>query len=89
MKEKKMIKEPHTERNSSNEKLLKLLDIYCRGNKKHRNTNIKKNKNNLNKSNNLIMKSKSKCEEKSAQDFLYKNSYYNIDKYNYDCKKYN
>ena len=35
------------------------------------------------------MKSKSKCEEKSAQDFLYKNSYYNIDKYNYDCKKYN
>ena len=84
MKEKKMIKEPHTERNSSNEKLLKLLDIYCRGNKK-----LKKNKNNLNKSNNLKMKSKSKWEEKSAQDFLYKNSYYNIDKYNYDCKKYN
>ena len=62
MKEKK-VKEPHTERNSSNEKLLKLLDIYCRGGKKHRNTNIKKNtfnKNKLNKSHNYKTKSKSK-----------------------------
>ena len=43
MKDKK-IKEPYTERTSSNDKLLKLLDIYCRGAKKHRNTNYKKNK---------------------------------------------
>ena len=42
MKDKK-IKEPYTERTSSNDKLLKLLDIYCRGAKKHRNTNYKKN----------------------------------------------
>ena len=76
MKEKKM-KEPHTERNSSNEKLLKLLDIYCRGGKKHRNTNIKKNnfnKNKLNKSHNYKTKSKSKYEEKSVQDFMYRKS---------------
>ena len=81
MKEKK-IKEPYTERNSSNEKLLKLLDIYCRGNKKHRNTNIKKNnfiKNKLNKSHNYKTKSKSKYEEKSVQDFIYKKSNNNID----------
>ena len=76
MKEKK-VKEPHTERNSSNEKLLKLLDIYCRGGKKHRNTNIKKNtfnKNKLNKSHNYKTKSKSKYEEKSVQDFIYRKS---------------
>ena len=76
MKEKRM-KEPHTERNSSNEKLLKLLDIYCRGGKKHRNTNIKKNtfnKNKINKSHNYKTKSKSKYEEKSVQDFIYRKS---------------
>ena len=76
MKDKK-VKEPHTERNSSNEKLLKLLDIYCRGGKKHRNTNIKKNtfnKNKLNKSHNYKTKSKSKYEEKSVQDFIYRKS---------------
>ena len=76
MKEKKA-KDSHTERNSSNEKLLKLLDIYCRGGKKHRNTNIKKNtfnKNKLNKSHNYKTKSKSKYEEKSVQDFIYKKS---------------
>ena len=76
MKEKKA-KDSHTERNSSNEKLLKLLDIYCRGGKKHRNTNIKKNtfnKNKLNKSHNYKTKSKSKYEEKSVQDFIYRKS---------------
>ena len=76
MKEKKM-KEPHTDRNTSNEKLLKLLDIYCRGGKKHRNTNIKKNtfnKNKINKSHNYKTKSKSKYEEKSVQDFIYRKS---------------
>ena len=74
MKEKKS-KEPHTERTSSNEKLLKLLDIYCRGGKKHRNTNLKKNtfnKNKLNKSHNYKTKSKSKYEEKSVQDFIHR-----------------
>ena len=74
MKEKKS-KEPHTERTSSNEKLLKLLDIYCRGGKKHRNTNLKKNtfnKNKLNKSHNYKIKSKSKYEEKSVQDFIHR-----------------
>ena len=81
MKEKKVIKEPHTERNSSNEKLLKLLDIYCSKTKKHRNTNIKKNKNILNRSNNYKTKSKTKFEEKSLQDFIYKNSNFNIDKF--------
>jgi hypothetical protein len=76
MKEKKA-KDSHIERNSSNEKLLKLLDIYCRGGKKHRNTNIKKNtfnKNKLNKSHNCKTKSKSKYEEKSVQDFIYRKS---------------
>ena len=72
MKEKKMIKEPHTERNSSNEKLLKLLDIYCNKTKKNRNTNIKKNKSILNKSNNYKTKSKTKCEEKTLLDFINK-----------------
>ena len=81
MKEKRL-KEPYTERNSSNEKLLKLLDIYCRGNKKHRKTNIKKNnciKNKLNKSHNYKTKSKSKYEEKSVQDFIHKKSNYYMD----------
>ena len=76
MKDKK-IKEPYTERTSSNDKLLKLLDIYCRGAKKHRNTNYKKNyfnKNKLNKSHNYKTKSKSNCDEKSIGDFLYRNS---------------
>ena len=72
MKEKKIIKEPHTERNSSNEKLLKLLDIYCSKTKKNRNTNIKKNKSILNKSNNYKTKSKTKCEEKTLLDFINK-----------------
>ena len=70
-------KEPHTERNSSNEKLLKLLDIYCREGKKHRKTNIKKNtfiKNKLNKSHNYKTKSKSKYEERSIQDVIYRKS---------------
>ena len=76
-------KEPHTERNSSNEKLLKLLDIYCREGKKHRKTNIKKNtfiKNKLNKSHNYKTKSKSKYEEKSIQEAMYRKSN-NIDVY--------
>ena len=76
MKDKK-IKEPYTERTSSNDKLLKLLDIYCRGAKKHRNTNYKKNyfnKNKLNKSHNYKTKSKSNCDEKSIGDFLYRKS---------------
>ena len=76
MKEKKL-KEPYTERTSSNDKLLKLLDIYCRGNKKHRNTNFKKNyfnKNKLNISHNYKTKSKSNCDEKSIGDFLYRKS---------------
>ena len=76
MKEKKM-KEPYTERNSSNDKLLKLLDIYCREGKKHRNANIKKNtfnKNKLTKSHNYKTKNKSKYEEKSVQDFIYRKS---------------
>ena len=72
MKEKKIMKEPHTERNSSNEKLLKLLDIYCNRAKKNRNTNIKKNKSILNKSNNYKTKSKTKCEEKTLLDFINK-----------------
>ena len=82
-KKKKKKKQPHTERNSSNEKLLKLLDIYCRGGKKHRNTNIKKNtfnKNKLNKSHNYKTKSKSKYEEKSIQEAMYRKSN-NIDVY--------
>ena len=81
-KKEKKLKEPYTERNSSNEKLLKLLDIYCRGNKKHRKTNIKKNnciKNKLNKSHNYKTKSKSKYEEKSVQDFIHKKSNYYMD----------
>ena len=51
----KMSKEPNTERNSNNEKFLKLLDIYCRDAKKYKSTNSKKiiNKNILNKSHNL------------------------------------
>ena len=53
LKEKKS-KEPYTERNSNNEKFLKLLDIYCRDAKKYKSTNIKKSltKNKLNKSHN-------------------------------------
>ena len=76
MKEKKL-KEPNTERNSSNEKLLKLLDIYCKGVKKHRNTNMKKNnviKNKLNKSHIYKTKSRTKYEERSIKDFIYKKS---------------
>ena len=74
----KNYKEPFTERNSSNDKLLKLLDIYCRG-EKHRKTNIKKshfNMSKLNKSHNYKTKSKSKSnwEERSAMDFIKKNN---------------
>ena len=67
MKEKKY-KEPYTERNSNNEKFLKLLDIYCRDAKKYKSTNIKKNinKNILNKSH--YYKSKSNLEIKSMGD---------------------
>ena len=81
MKEKKL-KEPNTERNSSNEKLLKLLDIYCKGVKKHRNTNMKKNnviKNKLNKSHIYKTKSRTKYEERSIKDFIYKKSNNNFD----------
>ena len=50
----KKFKEPYTERNSNNEKFLKLLDIYCRDAKQYKSTNTKKivNKNILNKSHN-------------------------------------
>ena len=57
--------------------VLKLLDIYCREGKKHRKTNIKKNtfiKNKLNKSHNYKTKSKSKYEERSIQDVIYRKS---------------
>ena len=67
-KEKKY-KEPYTERNNNNEKILKLLDIYCRDAKKYKSTNIKKNisKNKLNKSHNYNCKyfSKNNLEVKS------------------------
>ena len=66
MKEKKH-KEPYTERNSNNEKFLKLLDIYCRDAKKYKSTNLKKNKNKnkLNKSHNFNYNNKSILEVKS------------------------
>ena len=67
-KEKKN-KEPYTERNSNNEKFLKLLDIYCKDAKKYKSTNLKKNinKNKLNKSHNYISNyiSKNNLEVKS------------------------
>ena len=67
-KEKKY-KEPYTERNSNNEKFLKLLDIYCRDAKQYKSTNLKKtfNKNKLNKSHNYNYNhnSKSNLEIKS------------------------
>ena len=67
-KEKKY-KEPYTERNNNNEKILKLLDIYCRDAKKFKSTNSKNNisKNKLNKSHNYNYNhnSKSNLEIKS------------------------
>ena len=76
MKEKKS-KEPYTERNSNNEKFLKLLDIYCRDAKKYKSTNIKKSltKNKLNKSHNY--NNKSNLEVKSLGES--KKIYNNID----------
>ena len=65
----KKYKEPYTERNSNNEKFLKLLDIYCRDAKQNKSTNLKKNfnKNKLNKSHNYNhnYNSKSNLEIKS------------------------
>ena len=76
--------EPYSERNSSNEKLLKLLNLYCKEGK-HRKTNIKKNHFNLckyNKSLNYKTKSKSKSksnwDEKSFADFNKKFNNINI-----------
>ena len=68
----KKYKEPYTERNSNNEKFLKLLDIYCRDAKQNKSTNLKKNfnKNKLNKSHNYNhnYNSKSNLEIKSMGD---------------------
>ena len=73
---KNIMKEPYTERNSNNEKFLKLLDIYCRDAKKFKSTNIKKNinKNKLNKSHNY--NNKSNLEIKSMGEVIKKNINY-------------
>ena len=71
-------KEPYTERNSNNEKFLKLLDIYYRDSKKYKSTNLKKNisKNKLNKSHNhnsksiLEVKSMGEYNKKYNNEFL-------------------
>ena len=65
--------EPYSERNSSNDKLLKLLNLYCKEGK-HRKTNIKKNHFNLSKYNKSLnyktkSKSKSNLDEKSFAEF--------------------
>ena len=99
-KEKKS-KEPYTERNN-NEKLLKLLDIYCRDTKKYKSTNIKKNinKNKLNKSHNYICNyiSKNNLEVKSIgdankkfnnNDVIKDKEKYNSNINNFFFKKYN
>ena len=65
--------EPYSERNSSNDKLLKLLNLYCKEGK-HRKTNIKKNHFNMSKYNKSLnyktkSKSKSNWDEKSFAEF--------------------
>ena len=86
---KNSIKEPNTERNSNNEKFLKLLDIYCRDAKKFKSTNLKKhlNKNKLNKSqhynskSNLEIKSIGETNKKINNNLkLKKKSFYNNNK---------
>ena len=74
LKEKKS-KEPYTERNSNNEKFLKLLDIYCRDAKKHKSTNIKKSltKNKLNKSHNYNNKSNLEVKSMGEPKKIYNN----------------
>jgi hypothetical protein len=86
---KNSIKEPNTERNSNNEKFLKLLDIYCRDAKKFKSTNLKKhlNKNKLNKrqhynsKSNLEIKSIGETNKKINNNLkLKKKSFYNNNK---------
>ena len=74
LKEKKS-KEPYTERNSNNEKFLKLLDIYCRDAKKYKSTNIKKSltKNKLNKSHNYNNKSNLEVKSMGEPKKIYNN----------------
>lgn len=74
LKEKKS-KEPYTERNSNNEKFLKLLDIYCRDAKKYKSTNIKKSltKNKLDKSHNYNNKSNLEVKSMGESKKIYNN----------------